>query len=140
MAACNASCTSVFMDSGTGERDGECYLCAANPTISNLTGFTLYTRDGSVEGTWAAASDGCTDKQGCTSQHGFFADALYAQVLAYSVGLGTIVSSEDKIKSHLKGELAANCVRAHGDKLIEGCDDAGIVILTGRPAPGPTDW
>ena len=128
------------MDSGSGQKDGACYLCASNPTPSNLTGFTMYTRDGSVEGTWAAASDECTDKLGCTSQHGFFADALYAQVLAYSVGLGTIVSSEDKIRSHLHGELGANCVRARGNSLVDGCDDAGIVILTGRPKPGPTDW
>lgn len=91
-------------------------------------------------GFWAAASDGCTDKQGCTSQHGFFGDALYGQVLAYSAGLGTIVSSEDKLRSHLKAELARNCFHVEGQALKPGCDKAGIVILTGRPKVGVTDW
>ena len=76
----------------------------------------------------------------CATQHGFFGDALYAQVLAYSAGLGRLVSSDDKIKSHLAAELATNCVRAEGAALVDGCDDAGIVILTGRTPPGVTDW
>jgi non-lysosomal glucosylceramidase len=104
-----------------------------------------------VAGSWAAASDACTDTVACKSQHGFFSDALYGQVLAYSVGLGTVVSSESKIKSHLEAELAANCFHADGGSAVggeggdpghlsAGCDAAGMVILTGRPAPGVTDW
>ena len=59
---------------------GDCYTCRTAVT-ANESGYTLYTKSGAVEGTWAAASDGCTDKQGCTTQHGLFADALYAQVI-----------------------------------------------------------
>ena len=44
--------------------------------------YTVYIKSptGAVEGSWAAASDGCTDKAGCSTQHGFFGDTLYAQV------------------------------------------------------------
>ena len=31
-------------------------------------------------------------------------------------------------------------MHATGEMLTEGCDDAGIVILTGRPKVGVTDW
>ena len=80
------------------------------------------------------------DGSGCSTQHGFFGDALYAQALAYTAGLGRLVSSADKIRSHLKQELATNCMHAEGDNLAPGCDDAGIVILTGRANVGVTDW
>merc|ERR1719272_755596 len=136
-AKCVSSCTDVFMST---EGQGDCYTCANGAAWAYNKDYTLYSKSGAVQGSWAAASDDCTDKQGCTKQHGFFGDALYAQVLAYSVGLGPLVSSEDKLKSHLAAELATNCVHAEGNNLAAGCDNAGIVILTGRPSPGVTDW
>ena len=136
-AECTGSCTDVFLS--TGGR-GDCYTCANGAAWGYSKDYTLYSKSGAVQGSWAAASDGCTDKQGCTTQHGFFGDALYAQVLAYSAGLGTLVSSEEKLKSHLAAELATNCAHAVGENLVAGCDKAGIVILTGRPTPGVTDW
>ena len=138
-ANCTAECSSVFMSSNTSSKDF-CYKCSGGSPTAPNPDYNLYTKSGSVEGSWAAASDGCTDQQGCATQHGFFGDTLYAQVLAYSVGLGTIVSSEDKLRSHLKQELATNCAHAVGEGLVEGCDNAGIVILTGRETVGVTDW
>jgi non-lysosomal glucosylceramidase len=136
LAKCIGSCDSVFLS--TNSR-GDCYLCRNADVLSNSSGYTLYTKSGAVAGSWAAASDNCTEA-GCTTQHGFFGDTLYAQVLAYTVGLGTIVSSEEKLKSHLRAELATNCVHAEGETLAAGCDNAGIVILTGRKKTGVTDW
>ena len=118
---------------------GDCYTCRTTVT-ANESGYTLYTKSGTVEGSWAAASDGCTDKQGCTTQEGLFADALYAQVLAYSAGLGTLVSSEAKLRQHLHAQLATNCAHAEGAALAPGCANAGMVTLTGRAKLGPTDW
>lgn len=138
-AACVGMCNGIFMS--TVDDRGDCYTCPNDAAWAYSPDYTLYTKQGgAVAGSWAAASDGCTDKQGCATQHGFFADVLYAQVLAYSAGLGLLVSSEEKLKSHLAAELATNCVHADGEDLARGCDDAGIVILTGRATPGVTDW
>ena len=138
-ANCTGSCSNIFVSNANASSDRFCYACTSIG-FSHNDDYTLYSKSGAVVGSWAAASDGCTDKEGCATQHGFFGDALYAQVLAYSAGLGRLVSSDDKIKSHLAAELATNCVRAKGEALVEGCDDAGIVILTGRSPPGVTDW
>ena len=121
--------------------DGSCYACSNDIFVANQSGFTLYTNlnAGSVPGSWAAASDNCTEKQGCQAQHGFFGDALYAQVLAYSAGLGALLP-ERKIRSHLAAELKTNCMHAEGETLVPGCDKAGMVIMTGRQTIGGTDW
>jgi len=146
-AACQANCSSAGCTSffvSTDTKNEECYACKSGSPLLNGSGYTLFSRpgaaSGAVPGSWAAASDNCTSRVGCKTQHGFFGDALYAQVLAYSVGLGPIVSSEEKLKSHLKAELATNCRHAEGAALAPGCDKAGIVILTGRTPPGVTDW
>jgi hypothetical protein len=135
-AACTGGCTSMVLST---DGHGRCYLCTSD-VVANTAGFNLYTNDGTVEGSWAAASDSCTDRDNCTRQHGMFGDALYAQVLAYTAGLGTIVSSKEKLTSHLAAELASNCAHAEGERLVSGCDKAGIVILTGRPKVGSYDW
>ena len=126
-AKCSGGCTSIAVST---DRRGSCYVCTSTVVASNQ-GFTLFTNDGTAQGSWAAASDGCVDTKGCTSQHGMFGDALYAQVLAYTAGLGTIVSSKAKLKLHLAAELASNCAHSEGERLVPGCDRAGIVILTG---------
>jgi hypothetical protein len=122
--------------------DGSCFACSNDIFVGNQSGFTLFTNEnaGSVPNSWAAASDDCHAQQGCHAQHGFFGDALYAQVLAHSAGLGMLVSSEEKIKSHLAAELATNCMHAEWEGLVPGCDKAGIVIMTGRQTVGSTDW
>eukprot|EP00035_Acanthoeca_spectabilis_P015534 m.310465 g.310465 ORF g.310465 m.310465 type:complete len:540 (-) comp16380_c0_seq1:162-1781(-) len=141
---CGGSCLEVFLST---DGAGDCYLCPAAPTHGNTSSYTLYARSGAVGGAWAAASDGCVEKQGCANQTGVFADALYGQVLAYSAGLGTVVSSPSKIASHLAAVLRANCYHVDGGDpdiqvgghLSPGCDNAGVAILTGR-ARGATDW
>ena len=135
-ANCTDGCASVCMSD-----DGSCYACSNDIFVANQSGFTLYTNlnAGSVPGSWAAASDNCTEKQGCQAQHGVFGDALYAQVLAYSAGLGALLP-ERKIRSHLAAELKTNCMHAEGETLVPGCDKAGMVIMTGRQTIGGTDW
>ena len=135
-ARCTGGCTSMAIST---DGRGTCFLCTSTVAAST-PGYDLFANDGTAEGSWAAASDVCTDRKGCTSQHGMFGDALYAQVLAYSAGLGTIVSSEAKVTSHLAAELASNCAHAEGERLLPSCDRAGMVILTGRPEVGVTDW
>ena len=135
-AKCAGGCTSMAIST---DGRGTCFLCTSTVAAST-PGFDLHTNDGTAEGSWAAASDGCADGKGCARQHGMFGDALYAQVLAYSAGLGTIVSGEARVKSHLVAELASNCAHAEGERLVPGCTGAGIVILTGRPEVGVTDW
>ena len=51
-------------------------------------------------------------------------------MLAYSAGLGTIVSSEDKIRQHLRTQLATNCAHADGTSLVAGNPNP-------RPSPNP---
>ena len=126
-----------FMDAGGR---GDCYACRGGHPLANQSGYVLYTKTGAVRGSWAAASNNCTDRAGCATQHGVFADTLYAQVLAYSAGLGTIVSSADKLREHLATELATNCAHAEGTDLEAGCGKGGMVILTGRSKVGVTDW
>ncbi|XP_019862650.1 PREDICTED: uncharacterized protein LOC109591341 [Amphimedon queenslandica] len=53
-------------------------------------------------------------------------DTFYSQVLAYSLGLGTLVQNETRLKLHMKAELE------HNDSPY------GMLVLTGRhPYPGP---
>lgn len=73
---CTGSCQNVFLST---EGRGYFYLCR-DTTIANMSGYNLYTKSGAVQGSYAAASDGCTDNVGCITQHGMFADTLYAQV------------------------------------------------------------
>ena len=88
-------------------------------------------------GFYNAASDGCTAGVGCTQAVGVFADAFYAQVLAYGVGLGDLLAKPERLDAHLAFVEKANCV--HNDvmqpppyPLVEGCAQ-GLVIMTGRP-------
>jgi non-lysosomal glucosylceramidase len=87
-----------------------------------------------------AGSDGCTAKVGCKTGTGLFADTFYAQVLAYSSGLGTLVEQPGRLVSHLQAQLEQNCIHfaALGPGLFAnastpGCPN-GMVIMTNRPA------
>lgn len=55
------------------------------------------TKNGS-EGFWAGILDGTTPR-------GLMSDALYGQVLAYTAGMGTLMSSDAKVGSYLKAVL-----------------------------------
>ena len=109
-------------------------------------------------GYYAAASSGCTANAStytstnnssttstlsggkCTEQVGVFADAFYAQVLAYSVGLGDLLAQPARLRSHLQYVSVSNCVRneAGTNELVKGECPNGLVIFTGR-APQLTD-
>ncbi len=85
-------------------------------------------------GFYNAGSNGCTRGKGCDSGIGSFADAFYAQVLAYSLGLGDLLADPSRLDSHLQYTAKANCVHNQvgtGD-LVHGCPN-GLVIMTNRP-------
>jgi hypothetical protein len=65
---------------------------------------------GGSGGHYAAGSSGCTANVNCTAQEGVFADAFYAQVLAYSVGLDDLLARPERLDTHLTTVNATNCV------------------------------
>lgn len=85
-------------------------------------------------GFYNAASNSCTRGKGCDAGIGSFADAFYAQVLAYSLGLGDLLADPSRLDSHLAYTAKANCV--HNEvgtgNLVHGCPN-GLVIMTNRP-------
>lgn len=91
----------------------------------------------SGDGYYPAASTNCTKDHGCATQIGFFSDAFYAQVLAYSAGLGGLVD-EAKLQQHLRRTVAETCRQVVGGQLVDGCPH-GFVTFTGRPQEA-TDW
>lgn len=76
-AQCNGSCTDAFLAPSPG---AECYLCPAQPTLANLSGYTLLSSTGAYVGSWAAAASDCVEGQGCQNVTALQSDALYGQV------------------------------------------------------------
>ncbi len=93
----------------------------------------------SKNGYYAGASSNCTKGSGCDAQVGFFADAFYAQVLGYSVGLGQLSKDLDKLKSHLAATVENNCKHVENGKLESGCPN-GFITYTGRDPADWSDW
>ena len=94
---------------------------------------------GHKNGYYAGGSSNCTKGTGCDVQVGFFADAFYAQVLSYSVGLGQLSKDLDKLKSHLAATVENNCKRVVDFKLEPGCPN-GFITYTGRDPVEWSDW
>eukprot|EP00947_MAST-08B_sp_MAST-8B-sp1_P005443 g5443.t1 len=94
-----------------------------------------------TNGFYNAGSNGCVAGKGCTEGVGIFADTMYAQVLAYAVGLGDLLATPARLDSHLAYVENANCVHnnisAAGQPVVPGCPN-GLVIMTARPV-GVTD-
>ena len=73
---------------------------------------------------------------------GVFADSFYAQVLAYSAGLGLLVD-EQRLRSHLATQLKRGCVHFEvgNATALPGCPN-GMVTSSPRscrrPPPGPS--
>jgi non-lysosomal glucosylceramidase len=86
-------------------------------------------------GYYDAGSSKCTADVDCSEGTGSFADAFYAQVLAYSLGLGELIADPTKLDSHLAATAKSNCVHNNVStgSLEKGCPN-GLVIMTGRPA------
>jgi non-lysosomal glucosylceramidase len=88
-----------------------------------------------------AASTGClgsaTGSGTCTDGIGVFADSFYAQVLAYSAGMGQITNRTGRVKAHLATQLRRGCVHyaAGSNAPRPGCPN-GMVVLTGREEDG----
>lgn len=78
------------------------------------------------------AASNC-DGTSCTGV-GVFADAFYAQVLAYTLGLGSLLAHPERLDSHLKLVWQQNCVHNNETtgEVVPGCPN-GLVIMTGRP-------
>jgi non-lysosomal glucosylceramidase len=85
-------------------------------------------------GYYDAQSSKCIADVGCSEGTGSFADAFYAQVLAYSLGLGELTAEPTKLDSHLAAIAKSNCVHNNVSTgaLEKGCPN-GLVIMTGRP-------
>ena len=56
------------------------------------------------------------------------------QVLAYSLGLGELLTQPTRLDSHLAATVSANCIHTDvaSGELRAGCEN-GLVIMTGRP-------
>ncbi len=110
-------------------------LCAAS--LSNVTAaFDLmqWNKDH-----YSAGASGCAKGQGCSSQIGVFADSFYAQVLAYTNGLGPLVDTT-KLAAHMNTTAVENCAFPDGSGgLIAGKCPNGLLTLTGRGGFG-TDY
>merc|ERR1719506_2310006 len=59
-------------------------------------------------GHYDAGSSKCTADVGCSEGTGSFADSFYAQVLAYSLGLGELLADPSKLDSHLAATAKLN--------------------------------
>ena len=89
---------------------------------------------------YSAASSNCTKGVGCTLQEGLFADAFYAQVLAYSFGLGDLLADPAKLKTHLETTAKINCAYPTSNgTLAQGCPNGLITLVGSRSPPGGTD-
>ena len=88
-----------------------------------------------TEGFYNAGSDNCTAEVGCERGIGIFSDAFYAQVLAYSVGLGDLLARPERLDQHLQYVAKKNCIHNDMTKpstpLVSGCPN-GLVTMTGR--------
>jgi non-lysosomal glucosylceramidase len=82
-----------------------------------------------------AGSNGCVRGHGCSDGIGSFADAFYAQVLSYSLGLGELLADPSRLDSHLAYTAKTNCVHneVSTGRLITGSCPNGLVIMTERP-------
>ena len=87
-------------------------------------------------GYYNAGSDECAPGVGCKLGTGTFADAFYAQTLAYSAGLGELLAKPERLDSHLAYTQTATCVHNNvsdpTQPLIPGCPQ-GLVIIVDRP-------
>ncbi|XP_064405275.1 uncharacterized protein LOC135350425 [Halichondria panicea] len=72
---------------------------------------------------WGECYDGSPTNPGA-----IMTDTFYAQVLAYSLGIGTLVKDENKLRSHMKAER----VYSHSPR--------GMVVMTGRYTKVPIPW
>ena len=92
-----------------------------------------------TKSSYDAGSKGCTKGQGCTTGVGVFADSFYAQVLAYSAGLGLLIAKPERLEAQLATQLKRGCIHfAIGNETAEpGCPN-GMVVLTGRAEDGDT--
>jgi len=92
-----------------------------------------WVEGGAMGGHYASTSDDCT-AAGCTTHIGIFGDSFYAQVLAYSLGLGDLLRNPERLDIHLQTTWRTNCVHNDVDtgKLVPGCPN-GLVAMTGRP-------
>jgi non-lysosomal glucosylceramidase len=109
------------------------FAAACRANLANATAAFDTLQWNSTMQAYAAGSDGCTTG-GCDRGIGIFADSFYAQVLAYSAGLGTIVSNPARLRSHLQTELRTNCIyypNSSSPVQPNVCPN-GIVALTGR--------
>ena len=89
----------------------------------------------SDEGYYHAASNQCDVKtMTCAEGVGVFADAFYAQVLAYTSGLGDLLQHPERLDSHLNYVWQQNCVHTDSENgtVVPGCLN-GLVIMTKRP-------
>lgn len=85
-------------------------------------------------GHYSAGNSGCSSA-GCSAGGGtVFADAFYAQVLAYSLGLGELLEDQSRLDAHLKTVRNKNCIHTNitSGNNEPGCPN-GLVIFTGRP-------
>jgi len=84
-------------------------------------------------GFYNAASNCDTTSRTC-SGIGSFADAFYAQVLAYSLGLGSLLPDGDRLDAHLNYTWKTNCKSTDIEtgELVPGCPN-GLLIMTERP-------
>ena len=103
------------------------------------TAFDLLQWNATLGG-YNAGSNNCTKGVGCLSEGpqattGVFADSFYAQVLAFSAGLGTLVAQPSRLLAHLTTQLKHNCIHfaCANETLcppLPGCPN-GMVALTG---------
>ena len=70
----------------------------------------------------------------CAKGEGVFADSFYAQVLAYTSGLGDLLKQPERLDSHLRYVWQQNCVHTNDESgaIQPGCLN-GLVIMTKRP-------
>ena len=101
--------------------------------------FDVLQWNASLDG-YNAGSNNCTKGVGCLSEGpqattGVFSDTFYAQVLAFSAGLGTLIAQPSRLLAHLSTQLQHNCIHfaCANETLcppLPGCPN-GLVALTG---------
>jgi non-lysosomal glucosylceramidase len=110
------------------------FAASCRASQSNATAAFDQLQWNGTKGAYDAGSDKCTAGVGCDEGIGLFADSFYAQVLAYSAGLGTLIADPDRLISHLKTQLKENCIyfpNATAPIQLGYCPN-GLVALTGR--------
>ncbi len=110
------------------------FAVSCRASQSNATAAFDQLQWNGTKGAYDAGSNKCTAGVGCDEGVGLFADSFYAQVLAYSAGLGTLIADPDRLISHLKTQLNENCIYfANATAPIQlGYCPNGLVALTGR--------